>query len=576
MDIDIISTYFPELSELSEEKLRDTRARVVNYLTRGWPDQDMRPNSPFGDQIVTPFTYLVAAAETAQGRFMSDLDLENVSKGIIYNCDFVRKFLKNFAIVEQATLQSSGIVRLTFEADQAYTIDRRARYQFGTDVFELRLPQAGPLYIKPVGSPADPLTNSRNLVEISDGIYVVDLAVTGIMNTEIMAGDIGSTDFLPDGLLQIQALTAFQSGLPPESLAVLAQKTRETYYSASLNTPGGVRRFLTKEFPDLTGISAVTTGDSEMTRDIVNPLGFSDGRMDVYVRSNGYAFTETQLVRIPWVPQLDRFVGELVLSHAPYLIDSITAVSDESLVLDDKGGSQIIFSKSRDYNRAPMFAAGYTSLEQLWLSVAMPRDTGHEPLIPLDIDSLGNQSAVFKVVFRTDPMRDVVEQTLGSRDNAPVGVDVLVRGFVPIIIESLTVRYTRARGTTMTLESARTEIHDFLTQVSYPRPYSDGRIYDAMLYAGATDIQSILCKARVAWSVADVAIPPGVPDPVQDHAAALAGACRPLSIELGDSRGLVPVYRDVNLANHSATFEAIGPRNTAYIIDADAIQFEEI
>lgn len=578
--MDIIATYFPALTEIPEDKLRDTRARLLAYLAAGWPDLDMRPNSVFGDRVLTPFTYLVAAAETAQGRFMSDLDLENVAKGVIYNCDFVRRYLKNFAITEQSTLTSSGIIRITFAADQAYIIDRRARYRFGTDVFDLRLFQDGPLYIQPVGTPPSAELNTCNLVEITDGVYVADVPVTGAMTTPVLAGDTATTDFLPDGLLEVAALTNFQYGLPPESLPVLAQKTRETFYSASLNSPGGVRRYLTKEFPDLTGISAVTTGDAEMIRDVVNPLGFADGRLDVYARSAGYAFTETQIVRLPWVPEQDaqvvgRFIGELKLSHPPYLINRIEAVAAPTLNLDDGAGSQLIFSRSRDYNRAPMVSAAYTSLERLWLSIAMPKD-GITPLIPLDIAGDGSQSALFRIVFRTDPLRDVVERAIGSRDTAPVGVDVLVRGFIPVVIDQLVVRYSRSRGTTVALDTARKEITDLFSSLSYPRPYSDSRIYDAMLFAGAEDVRSITCRAHVAWSVANRILPPGVPAPDEDHGAAVAAALQPLPITIGDSRGLMPAYRDQGLATVSATFEAIGPRNIMFILDASVIEFEEV
>jgi hypothetical protein len=36
-------------------------------------------------------------------RFMSDLDLEQVASGVVYNCDFISKYIQNFAPVDQTS-----------------------------------------------------------------------------------------------------------------------------------------------------------------------------------------------------------------------------------------------------------------------------------------------------------------------------------------------------------------------------------------------------------------------------------------------------------------------------------------
>jgi len=83
---DIVSTYFPALADIPAENVRAVRRRLYNYLLRANPDLDMRPNTPFGDLWLTPAAQELAALEVAMGRFMSDLDLEQVAKGVIWNC----------------------------------------------------------------------------------------------------------------------------------------------------------------------------------------------------------------------------------------------------------------------------------------------------------------------------------------------------------------------------------------------------------------------------------------------------------------------------------------------------------
>ena len=79
----------PDFSELTQEKLYETRERLVDYIRVKFDDVDLNPNTVVGDLIVTPQTYTIAALETGMERFMSDLDLGNVAEDVIWNCDFV-------------------------------------------------------------------------------------------------------------------------------------------------------------------------------------------------------------------------------------------------------------------------------------------------------------------------------------------------------------------------------------------------------------------------------------------------------------------------------------------------------
>ena len=86
---DLVNTYFPSVDELTEEEIQDARRRLEVFLKQFDSEIDTRPNTPFGDLHLTNLARILAAMETAQGRFMSDLDLEQIANGIIYNCDFV-------------------------------------------------------------------------------------------------------------------------------------------------------------------------------------------------------------------------------------------------------------------------------------------------------------------------------------------------------------------------------------------------------------------------------------------------------------------------------------------------------
>ena len=580
MNPDIISTYFPALEDIPESDVLDARQRAELYLRRGWPELDMRPASPFGDWNLTPFAYLLAGLEVALGRFRSDLDLENVSKGVIYDCTFVTKFLKNFAVQERTTAMSSGVIRLTFNADKDFTIDRRARYQFGDgNTFSLRMPYQGPFLIRPVGTPLAEGVNTRSLVDMGSGLFSVDLPVTGVMASPVTSGTAGSTDFTISELQSAVALVDFDAGADPVSLPVLAAKTRETAYSATPTTRGGCRHFLRKEFPDLSGASPVLSGDPEMIRDSLNAIGIRDGSIDVYVRGKNFV-KETQVVTIPYAQRtqdVQKFVGKLSLLHPPYFIDSIVAVDAPTLSLDDKQGSLTILSRSLDQARAPMASAAYTMLEELWAVISMPTDpTSGANLIAPDIAEDGSESARFIITYRYDPMVRIVSDTMSSLDVKPVGVNILVRGFIPVVLSNLTVSYTRDPGTTVRLDTAASEILSYVNGLSYPNLYADARIYDSMFYNGASDTRSIDCNASVQWSVAQLFLLPDAPLPSQDLAGAMAKTVAPRAIAITSSRYFKPTYVDLNLGTPNASFEVIGPKNVTLLLDATNLSFSEV
>jgi hypothetical protein len=579
MAVDLITTYFPEAASISSDTLLATRQRLDTFLKIKYPALDTRPNSVFGDLVLTPFTYLVASLEDAMGKFMSDLDLEQVANGVINNCDFVKKYLNNFAVVNQDTLQSSGVIRLTFCIDDAYTIDRRAKYQFGTgNEFSLRLPNPGSLNVLPVGSIPEPYANDYVLKQISETNYAIDVGVIGTMTTQVVSGDVGTTDYPVTNMVQISAVTNFDFGLPPESLAALAAKTRETFYSATLTTRSGANSFLAKEFPDLVATSPIMPGDTEAVRASVNALGVSNGKVDICVQSKNMSTPVTQTIKLNYgATGSSAFYGRLDLVEVPYVLSSITYAGDATISLGVKGatGDIVILGQSTDFSKAPLLTSAYSEYENYWVKIAMPTSSGAALITPI-IDANGNQYAYFNFTYVADPLVQVVSNTLESSDNTPVGVDTLVKSYVPTVIDSLLITYTRKPGTSMALDTARNEIYNYFLTLGYPNVYSASKIYDSMYYAGAADVVSITPISNVQWSIADKVIPASVTSgpgstasPTYDTFAAVSasGYLLPSS---------VPNNLSATAAFDPTTYAVLGKRNRGYYLPKENIIFSEV
>jgi len=568
--MNLIADYFPKFSELTDIQVQDMRSRLVATWAEGWPDLDTRPGSVFGDGVVTPLAYALAASEIAGTRIQSDLDLNNVAQGIIYSCDFVRAFLKNFAVTVREGLPATGIVRLTFSADAAVEINRGMKIRFGNtedDVFYPRLFAPGAILIRPVGSVREAGQNIFPLIQLSQTQFAADIPVEGQMSGTILAGDDAEITETIENLSEVISLVDFDSGTATDTLEMLAEKTRTTFYAASFSQRMSAARFLKKEYPDLRVASVVMPGDYEMLRGATNPLGFSEGVMDVFVRSRHFQREESQTVRVSYIASqdaisVDRFIGKLELAGAVTRINSVTYAGDASLNLNDGSGSQVIYSRTKNVSVAPLLSAGMSMHEELWLSLKMPRAHDNTPLIIPDIDDNGDQFAYFTVSYVSDPMVSVLSDYLESSDIKPVGVTPLVRSLLPVDLSHMVVKYRRASGTTIEFESARQGIHDYLAKAGFPDVFSDARIGDIMYYAGAAAVTGIECVGRIRWTVADRVLQHDAEDPSVDLAAAEADAVTPPHMAVRSSADFLRRYRDLNTGTVDANFAAAGPRNT--------------
>ncbi len=578
---DLIATYFPKLSELTEEQLQSARDRAEAFLRAGWPDTDLRPLSPMGDLALTPFAHLICACEVALGRFMSDLDMEQVANGVIFNCDFVTAFLKNFAIEDTAALHSSGVVRLVFNADKTYTIDRRTRFKFGENEFSLRLAFEGHMEVKPVGSVPALESNSLLLSDLGNGTFAVDVAVTGTMDAAVFANDAATLDLPITELVSATALIDFNAGSAESSLAALAKKTRDRFHAAALISRKSAVSYLQHEFPELLGVSAVVPGDAINMRASVNPLGISVAAVDLHVRSSSYDLAQRQLVRIQFVEQQEevsvrKFIGKLSVVGNPVFIRRIVAFQNSDIVFYP-GQTVDVYSRSSDAGKAPMLTAAGTPFEELWVAFDMVNVAGGaSEALTTETDADGTRWAYFYVDYVYDPLYRAVFDQCSSPDVKPAGVDILVRPFVPVAITRFHIEYVKQAGKSVTLNAAHTEIFNYLRTLSSPEGFSAAKIGDAMFYAGAEDVRSIEVLGEVWWSAATKLLPSDADAPDVDYAAAVAAALNLPSYSVSNSFSLTLTdFADPEIGTADETLAAVGLLNSCLLLESSAITFSE-
>lgn len=580
----LLDDYLPTADEVTTEMVSATRQRLAALWALHDPDTDLSSNTVVGDRILTPAAFTLAAVEEAMRRFMSDLDPDNVSRGIIYSCSFVEKFLDNFGVYALPDARGTGTVRLEFSVNATvelpYEVDRGTRFRTaeGEPELTLFLPEDGPLKLVAAGGTLCGTGNELRLVEIGSSKFAVDVPVTSEEAVTVEAGAVLEMTTIPDNLTSAICLDGFTDTAPSASLAKLAQLTRDTVYAASPGQLGGLRRFMRQMLPQLKLVMAAGPGDGEMLRGYENALGLSTPAADIYVRGGNAFREEQQLVWLNYDATNTRFGGTWVPIQTPLLMRGIVWEGNENVVLDTT-----VWGRSTDEVKAPLLSAAGSGYDEYFVTLPMPEEDGVE-LIETSIPSDHTVGAWFVVTYLSDPDVVPARALLGSSDCRPIGVDVLVKPPVTIEFENLTLSYRRRAGQSLRLTTANTEIASHVNGCGWPDRMTSAPWIDSMYYAGASTVDCQVAAA-VKWTVADRWLEAGSDDPVTDLDSALSTSFVPPELLIDSSTGdaLTPDTSEIEAALseseplvYSEAGASCGWHNLGWFIETQNIIFTEL
>jgi hypothetical protein len=256
-------------------------------------------------------------------------------------------------------------------------------------------------------------------------------------------------------------------------------------------------RFTELLCPFTESVYAICSGDKEMLRTYHNSYGVSTGAMDLYVRSKGYEFTEEQTVRLYLTADRQNFAGPWNYSGQPYHIESITNTTTPDVL----NIPNVTITSTNTMGLGAL--AAYTAYEHLEISVPAVTAANGDFIYATNVDTSGRVYAEFVVRYQTDPTYRAIAQTIENPDNRAVNTSVLVRGFIPIIIDKFEVVYVREPGVVPVLAEASDKIKAYMGGLGAPYVFSEAEIARIMDEAGVKYTKGINVKARVQWSVAN-------------------------------------------------------------------------
>lgn len=575
--MDFTELYMPAAAELTQEELYDTRTRLEAYCLSVAPDVETNPNTVVGDLIITPQSYVLAAMEKGLDRLMSDLDLTNVAAGNVNNCEFVAQWLNNFAVDPSERLRASGVVRMTFTENKEYVLDRSTRFISGDSIYSIYLPNKGEYTIYRPNSEMPEGINGTVMKDTGTGTYFADVVVIGEttgVDTEAEEGTETETQAITTGgafelsvtipeLESCAALIDFDPGSETISIPDLARRAQVTLHSASLNTRNGAIQYINTICPFVDGVYATHNGDREMLRDYDNPLGISMGCLDLYVRSKGYNFTETQQLLLYYNESTRAFEGDFPYVGQPYHMESVTNANVDAVNL--KYDLTSTFAPINEHDMYPGARAAYTSKEKMTISIPDVTDERGDSKFSPSIDLNGKRYAIFTLTYQTDPMLQAIAQTVENEDYAPVNTSVLVRGFIPVIIERYEVEYVRDPGIVPDLDTARTKIKEYMGNLGAPNVYSDAEIAHIMRDCGAKYTKGVNVYARVQWVLGNK---------VQNRKGEIVDVMEGPTITTSD--GLRIEYPSENLGLSPDDMYVCSVRNIRYWFLEGALTFKEV
>lgn len=566
MSFSLFASYFPTSSDVTAEAKQATRARLAAWLGALHPDLDMRPGSVFGNRYLDPMSAVMAGFELAAERLRQDLDPAGVAAGVVHDCDFVEAYLRALGGQRQESLAVVGYVQVTFDQDTEVEIPAGWSIQFGDQVFEPRVFAGQTLNVLRRGSE---ITGPDDyvLTTLATSRYGVVIPVIGYTSGAVAANTSGDVAVLLPGLVSVLSVTPFQEGRATNSVPALARRAQAAFQAHGFLTRAGTREQILDVWPDVQGVSVVRGGDPELLRGASNLFGIQVGVVDAYVTSATRHQPVVDTVRLTYNAGTDTFWAPWVPTLPIVSLVGIAWVG--SSTLEFSSTEAFLVQGSSDTARARFLTASWSTLQDLWVVVTMPRSDAGDPLIQISTDVDGSY-AWFTASYLAEPARDAVQRYVDAEE--PLGLDVLVKSATTVTLQSLTLHCTRAKGVTFNEVQARTEIASYINNIKPGDGFDGAVLSDACYYAGAARVTNVTVSAAAPLGPARYFVETEE-DPETDLAAWLATKDPVPVITTTSLAGLNFSYIDPDFGTEGQHGGVVTVPTCAYRVQATDINF---
>ena len=426
---------FPSLTGLSQEKVEQARALLVQSLREKSPSLEFR-RGVIHDIIIHLESVIHAAQETYADKFRKSGSIKEISADpSIADNTLVDAVLSNFLIARKVSNKSTGSIIIKITDPILLVVAQGSSFTYLGKSYSVTSSFATKTNALDVSFPTDRLLNYTG-----DGYYSFTVDVQSDDIGEVFSlpqGSPLSPNFTIPGFISSHALNDFFSGKAEETNKELLLRLKDGITSDGFSNKSAIASLIKKNYPTVMDVAAIGFGDPEQIRyHGIMPIS-EGGKLDLYIKSEGIPANiniDVSAVLIGFRVEGEIWQASIPASKAYNFYDIVRVVKKAEEANFGIANGYGVLSISRSYD---VTSSGDTfvpeiekpaegSFSKYQTATVTFLDTDNEGVSPL------GTRANYSLTLRYQRNVKEIQDFLNSPTVRPMSFDVLVKGAIPL------------------------------------------------------------------------------------------------------------------------------------------------
>lgn len=426
---------FPSLTGLSQEKVEQARALLVQSLREKSPSLEFR-RGVIHDIIIHLESVIHAAQETYADKFRKSGSIKEISADpSIADNTLVDAVLSNFLITRKVSNKSTGSIIIKITDPILLIVAQGSSFSYLGKSYSVTSSFATKTNALDVSFPTDRLLNYTG-----DGYYSFTVDVQSDDIGEVFSlpqGSPLSPNFTVPGFISAHALNDFFSGKAEETNKELLLRLKDGITSDGFSNKSAIASLIKKNYPTVMDVAAIGFGDPEQIRyHGIMPIS-EGGKLDLYIKSEGIPANiniDVSAVLIGFRVEGEIWQASIPASKAYNFYDIVRVVKKAEEANFGIVNGYGVLSISRSYD---VTSSGNSFVPEIEKSVEGSFSKYQTATVTfLDTDNEGvsplGTRANYSLTLRYQRNVKEIQDFLNSPTVRPMSFDVLVKGAIPL------------------------------------------------------------------------------------------------------------------------------------------------
>jgi hypothetical protein len=426
---------FPSLTGLSQEKVEQARALLVQSLREKSPSLEFR-RGVIHDIIIHLESVIHAAQETYADKFRKSGSIKEISADpSIADNTLVDAVLSNFLITRKVSNRSTGSIIIKITDPILLVVAQGSSFTYLSKSYSVTSSFATKTNALDVSFPTDRLLNYTG-----DGYYsfTVDVQSDSVGEEfSLPQGSLLSPNFTIPGFISAHALNDFFSGKAEETNKELLLRLKDGITSDGFSNKSAIASLIKKNYPTVMDVAAIGFGDPEQTRyHGIMPIS-EGGKLDLYIKSEGIPANiniDVSAVLIGFRVEGEIWQASIPASKAYNFYDIVRVVKKEDEANFGIANGYGVLSISRSYDVNSLGEDFVPEIEKPAEGAFSKYQTATVTFLDTDnegVSPLGTR-ANYSLTLRYQRNVKEIQDFLNSPTVRPMSFDVLVKGAIPL------------------------------------------------------------------------------------------------------------------------------------------------